>query len=90
MPLGSAVRSVGSARRAARDAAFYTGAPMPIRHAETIVEATYQALIVPGFTVQPDVQYVVRPGAGIANPRDLTGHRVKNAAVFGARATVQY
>jgi len=83
-------RIAGSARRADRDAAFYTGAPMPIRHAETIVEATYQALIVPGFTVQPDVQYVFHPGAGIANPRDAAGRRVKNAAVLGLRATVQY
>lgn len=78
------------ARRADRDANIYSGLPMPVRKFETVYEATYQALVVPGFTVQPDVQYVVRPGAGIANPRDANGHRVKNAAVFGARATVQY
>ena len=30
------------------------------------------------------------PGAGIANPRDAAGRRVKNAAVLGLRATVQY
>lgn len=67
-----------------------SGLSMPVRKFETVFEATYQALVVPGFTVQPDIQYVVRPGAGIANPRDLAGHRVKNAAVFGARATIQY
>ena len=63
---------------------------MPLRKFETVFEATYQAVVVPGFTVQPDVQYIVRPGAGIANPYDSAGHRVKNAAMFGARATVQY
>lgn len=78
------------ARHADRDANIYSGLSMPVRKFETVYEATYQALVVPGFTVQPDIQYVVRPGAGIANPRDLTGHRVKNTTVFGARATVQY
>ncbi|MBY0613606.1 MAG: carbohydrate porin, partial [Beijerinckiaceae bacterium] len=43
-----------------------------------------------GFTVQPDVQYVIRPGGGISNPRDPSGARIKNAAVFGVRATIRY
>jgi len=78
------------ARRADRDANTYASSTNPVRKFETVFEATYQALVVPGFTVQPDIQYVVRPGSGIANPRDAIGHRVKNATVFGARATVQY
>lgn len=78
------------ARRADRDAILYTGTAMPVRRAETVIEATYQALVVPGFTVQPDAQYIIRPGAGIANPYDPSGRRVKNAVVLGARATVQY
>lgn len=83
-------RVSGSARRADRDAAAFSGMAMPIRKAETVIEATYQALIVPGLTVQPDVQYVFHPGAGIGNPRDPEGRRVRNAAVLGVRATVQY
>ncbi|GJE44821.1 carbohydrate porin [Methylobacterium soli] len=79
-----------NARRADRDVILYTGQVIPVRKAETVIEATYQALVVPGFTVQPDVQYILRPGAGIANPRDPDGRRVKNAAVLGVRATVQY
>ncbi|MDP4004047.1 carbohydrate porin [Methylobacterium sp. NEAU K] len=75
------------ARRADRDTILYGGVPMPRRRAETVVEATYQAVVVPGFTVQPDVQYVFHPGAGIAGP---DGHRLRNAAVLGLRATVQY
>ena len=78
------------ARRADRDTSIYSGLSRPVRKFETVFEATYQALVVPGFTVQPDFQYVVRPGGGIANPRDTMGHRVKNAAVFGIRTTVQY
>ncbi|WP_375465195.1 carbohydrate porin [uncultured Methylobacterium sp.] len=78
------------ARRADRDTILYTGTAMPRRRAETVIEATYQALIVPGVTVQPDAQYVIHPGGGIANPLDPNGRRLKNAAVLGVRATVQY
>ena len=63
---------------------------MPRRRAETVVEATYQAVVVPGFTVQPDLQLILRPGGGIANPRLPEAGRVKNAAVLGLRATIQY
>lgn len=78
------------ARRSDIDTIVYTGTAMPRRRAETVIEATYQAVVVPGFTVQPDVQLVLHPGGGIANPRDPEGRRVRNAAVLGLRATVQY
>ena len=44
----------------------------------------------PGITVQPDFQYVFRPSGGIADPRDVDGRRVRNAAIFGVRATIRY
>ena len=78
------------ARRADRDRIQITGQPMPRRRAESVVEATYQAVVVPGFTVQPDVQVVLHPGGGIGNPREASGERVRNALVLGVRATVQY
>ena len=62
----------------------------PRRSSEAVLEATYQAVLAPGVTVQPDVQYVFRPGGGIANPRDAEGRRIRNAAVFGLRATIRY
>ena len=71
------------AQRADRDTILYTGLPMPRRRAEAVIEATYQAVVVPGFTVQPDAQYVIRPGGGIAGP---DGRRLRNAAVLGVRA----
>ncbi|GJD51803.1 Porin B [Methylobacterium crusticola] len=83
-------RIAGRARRADREAILYGGVATPVRSAETVIEATYQALVVPGFTVQPDIQYVLHPGGGVANPRDAGGRRIRNAAVFGARATIQY
>ncbi|QGY05079.1 carbohydrate porin [Methylobacterium mesophilicum SR1.6/6] len=75
------------AQRADRDTILYSGQPMPRRRAEAVIEATYQAVVVPGFTIQPDAQYVIHPGAGIAGP---DGRRLRNAAVLGLRATVQY
>ena len=52
-----------------------------------MVEATYQAEVVPGFTLQPDLQYVMRPGGGLADGR---GRRLRNATIVGLRATVNY
>ncbi|WP_163435789.1 carbohydrate porin, partial [Escherichia coli] len=54
------------------------------------VEATYQAVLGPGVALQPSVQYVFKPGGGIANPRDPDGARVRNAAIFSLRAIVRY
>jgi len=48
---------------------------------ETVVEANYKDLIYRGVSLQPDFQYVFRPNAQ-ANIHD--------AAVFGARATVEF
>ena len=71
-------------------AGFNPGAFTPIRSSELVFEATYQAQVVPGFTIQPDLQYIVRPGAGIANPRDPAGAPIRNATVLGVRATIRY
>lgn len=84
------VRLSDDARRSDIDTIVLTGTAMPRRRAETVIEATYQAVVVPGFTLQPDVQLILHPGGGIANPRDPEGRRVRNAAVLGLRATVQY
>jgi porin len=68
----------------------YTGGALPVRSSEALIEVTYQAQIVPGWTVQPDFQYIFRPGGNVSNPRDPNGAAVKNAAVFGLRTTIRY
>ena len=67
-----------------------TGGALPVRSSEALIEVTYQAQIIPGWTVQPDVQYVFRPGGNIPNPRDPNGAAIKNAAIFGLRTTIRY
>ncbi len=61
----------------------------PIRSGEFLVEATYLAQIVPGWSVQPDVQYIRRPGGGTAHPTHAP-RRIKDAVVIGLRTTIQY
>ncbi|TXM91485.1 carbohydrate porin [Methylobacterium sp. WL30] len=53
-------------------------------------EATYQAILEPRVTVQPNLQYVLHPGGNIPDPRDELGRRIKNATVVGLRATLIY
>ncbi|MFD2675550.1 carbohydrate porin [Camelimonas lactis] len=64
--------------------------PGPRRSSEAVLELTYQAVLAPGVTVQPDFQYVFRPGGGVANPRNPAGARIRNAAIFGLRAAIHY
>ncbi len=62
---------------------FYNpGVYSPIRHNETVFEATYQYQVMPWWQVQPDLQYVFNPGAGIVNPNDPT-QKIKNELVVG-------
>jgi porin len=80
-----------SARAAAldRDTAFFTGAFVPVRGGETYVEATYQYQVTPWLQLQPDFQYVIDPGAGIANPT-APMRRVGDEAVIGLRTTILF
>lgn len=64
-------------------------AGLPVRSAEAFVELTYQVQLAPWLSVQPDVQYVVRPGGGIADPGN-PGHRIGNEAVAGVRGTLNF
>jgi porin len=72
------------------DTILATGVPGPRRSSEAVLEATYQAVLGPGVTLQPDVQYIFRPSGGILNPRDPDAGRIRNAAVFGLRTTIRY
>ena len=52
---------------------------------ETVIEATYQAPITDWLTLQPDLQYVINPNAGI--PNNFGNEPLSNAFVIGLRAT---
>ena len=61
----------------------------PIRSSETFVEATYQYQVHPWWQIQPDAQYVFKPGGGVQNPLEPT-QRIKNELVLGLRTNVLF
>ena len=77
-----------AARRFSRDVVFFTNTGTPYRSNETVVEATYLYQVTPWWTLQPDAQYVVNPGAGIApNPSNKP---LKDSFIIGVRATITF
>ncbi|MDR7038564.1 porin [Methylobacterium sp. BE186] len=72
------------------DRALFSGMPLPVRRSETAVELTYQAVVAPGFTVQPSLHYIAAPGGGVRNPLRPDRARIRDSVVLGLRATVQY
>ncbi|HEX9168577.1 MAG TPA: carbohydrate porin [Roseiarcus sp.] len=68
---------------------FQPSAYTPIRGSETFIEASYQFQVVPSWVIQPDVQYFINPGMGIANPDDPT-QRIKNEFVVGLRTNITF
>jgi porin len=82
--LGFAYARIGArARRSDTDRAFYDPSGFnPIRNAESVVELTYAAQVAPWWTVQPDLQYIINPGAGIPNQNDPT-RTIRNALLLG-------
>jgi len=63
----------------------------PTRDYEAVVELTYQAQILPGWSVQPDFQYIFHPGGHVTDPRITAGlTAIRDSAVFGLRTTINY
>lgn len=76
------------ASAADRDIALL-GTHHPIRSGETALELSYKMQVTPWWTVQPDLQYIIRPGGGDPDPDDAT-KRVGNAFLIGVRSAIQY
>jgi porin len=71
-----------------RDFLTLGGPPYAVRTAETVFEASYVAQIAPWWIVQPDLQYIVRPGGGQNgdDPTQTIGH----AFIAGIRTTIKF
>jgi porin len=59
-----------------------------VRSNETFIEATYQYQANAWLQIQPDIQYVIYPGAGLANPNNPS-QRIGNELVLGLRVNAQ-
>ena len=89
--LGALTKISSQARAADFDANFYNMASAPVRKFEALVEATYSARIATGVLLQPNIQYIFRPGGGIVDPAyPMIARAIPNAFVLGVRATIQY
>jgi porin len=62
---------------------------IPARDAEAVIELTYQFAVASWLIVQPDLQYVIRPGGGLLDP-NMPTRRIANATVAGLRTTVRF
>jgi porin len=59
-----------------------------IRNREVLLEISYTAEIVPGWTLQPDFQYIWNPGGHVPDPTGAGA--IKDATVLGARTTISF
>ena len=87
LALGFGYAGVGDAARAAdRDAR------LPVRDYEAFVELDYTITLAPWWTLQPDLQYVIHPGYGAANPLPAAapGSTIADALVIGMRSTLTF
>jgi porin len=64
-----------------------SGRPIPITN-EALFEICYTAQLNPGWTLQPDFQYIFQPGGGIPEPGGKG--TVPNTAVWGIRTTINF
>ena len=88
--IGVTILRMGSAARALdRDSQAFTGTITPLRGNETVLEATYQIALAGWWQLQPSLQYIVRPGAGLADP-NRPGRTLRDAWVFGLRSTIAF
>jgi porin len=63
----------------------------PRRNFEELLTAVYQYQIRNGWTLQPNLQYIVHPGGGATDPLGSTPGRVlHNALVLGLRTTLKF
>ena len=72
-----------------QQAAASGGGYVPVRGTETVIELTYAAQATPWLVVQPDVQYIADPGAGLDNPAN-PGQRLRNALAIGLRSIITF
>ena len=72
------------------DAILYSGIFQPVRNYQLSLEFTYRALITPGWTIQPDLQYIIHPGGNVPVIGSNPPVPAKNATVFGFRSVMKF
>ena len=74
-----------------RDLVAITGAAMPIRDYEAVLELTYQVQLAKNWWVQPTIQYIAHPGGHVPDPAVPSGAvSIPDALVLGVRTQVRF
>jgi porin len=69
---------------------FY-GAAWPLRSPESLLTTVYQYEVRPGWTLQPNYQYILHPGGGATDPLGTNpGKPLRNASVLGLRTVLKF
>jgi len=67
------------------------GPTWPRRTSELLLTSAYQYQIRDGWTLQPNFQYIMRPGGGASDPFGANpGKVLKDAEVFGVRTVLKF
>jgi porin len=64
-----------------------SGLPIALTY-EALLEICYTAQLKPGWTLQPDFQYIWQPGGGVSGPSSEGA--LANASVWGLRTTLNF
>ncbi len=88
--VGAGYARISSAARGFDQDTASFGMPAAVRNYEAVLEATYSHQIARGWTVQPDIQYIMHPGGGASDPNSPSGQRIPDALILGVRMTVQW
>ena len=67
------------------------GPNWPVRTSEGLLTAVYQYEVRAGLTLQPNFQYIRRPGGGATSPTGtMPGVSLKDAIVLGMRTVAKF
>jgi porin len=84
-PVSSRVRALDG------DFSRLYGPAWPRRTAEGMITSVYQYEVQPGWSLQPNFQFIHHPGGGATDPLGTTpGRRLKDATVFGLRTVMKF
>ena len=78
------------ARSFDRRRAALAGRNLPVRDREIAFELSYVAQVRPGWTVQPDFQYIFQPGGHVSRSDSDPTVAIRDAVVVGLRTTIIY
>jgi len=79
------------ARALDQDFQRFISATWPVRSFEGLVTAVYQYEVRAGWTLQPNLQYIVHPGGGATNPLGApAGKPLRDAVVYGLRTVLKF